>query len=216
MVHKLKVAPSIIAGDHARLGEEVRAIEVAGADILHLDIMDGHFVPNITFGPKVVEDLRKVSGLCFDCHLMLEKPCSMIEEFCRAGADRVSVHVEAKEPRRALELIKAQGKLGGIAINPETDVALLDEFLEIADFFVVMTVHPGFYGQSMIVEALDKVPIIKEKLKRLCRDCPVQVDGGVSPKNVELVARAMADEVVAGAGVFGATDYRTAIEALRG
>jgi len=212
----MKVAPSIIAGDHARLGEEVRAIELAGADMLHLDIMDGHFVPNITIGPKVVSDLRKVSNLCFDCHLMLEDPCSLIKEFCRAGADRVSVHVEAKEPKKAIEMIKAQGKLAGIAINPKTDVALLDEFVHVADFFVVMTVEPGFYGQKMIVKALDKVPIIKDKLSRLCRDSPVQVDGGISPENVALVAGAMADEVVAGASVFLAKDYRTAIKSLRG
>lgn len=212
----LKVAPSIIAGDQARLGEEVRAVSLAGADLIHIDVMDGHFVPNITLGPDVVKDLRKYSSLPFDCHLMLSEPERYVARFVEAGADRVSVHVEVSGVEEAIAEVKGLGRLAGIALNPETEVAEVpDRLLERADFVVVMTVHPGFYGQTMIFSALDKVQRLRKRIYCLGRDPVVQVDGGVNEENVALVAEAGADEVVAGAFVFKAGDYALAIRRLR-
>ncbi len=211
----LKVAPSIIAGNQARLGEEVRAIEAAGADLVHLDIMDGHFVPNLTLGPGVVKDLRKDTSLPFDCHLMLEEPERYVRAFAEAGADRISVHVEVPGAEAALREIRATGRQAGLAFNPDTPAAAGDPLLVLADFVVVMTVYPGFYGQQMIRPSLDKVPVLRDKVWALGRDPVIQVDGGVASDNVGLVAAAGATEVVAGAAVFKARDYRAAIEALR-
>jgi ribulose-phosphate 3-epimerase len=211
----LRVAPSIIAGDQSRLGEEVRAIEAAGADLVHLDVMDGHFVPNLTIGPGVVKDLRRHSTLPFDCHLMLSRPEPFLHAFAHAGADRITVHVEAEDPEGTLRAIRALGKAAGLAINPETPVARALPLLGLADVVLILTVHPGFYGQSMIPEALDKIAVVRDTARALGRAIVVQVDGGVAPGNAGRVARAGADEVVAGAAVFGAPDYRAAIEGLR-
>ncbi len=211
----LKVAPSVIAGDQARLGEEVRAIEAAGADLVHLDVMDGHFVPNLTLGPGVVKDLRKETSLPFDCHLMLDEPARYVRAFADAGADRISVHVEVPGAAAALREVRALGRLAGLAFNPDTPAAAGDGLLALADFAVVMTVYPGFYGQAMIRQALDKVPVLRDKFWALGRDPVIQVDGGVASDNVGIVAAAGATEVVAGAAVFKAREYRAAIEALR-
>jgi len=211
----LKVAPSVIAGDQARLADEVRAIEAAGADLVHLDIMDGHFVPNLTLGPGVVKDLRKATTLPFDCHLMLDEPHRFVRAFIEAGADRICVHVEVRTAEQALREVRAAGRLAGLAFNPDTPVTAAAGLLDLADFVVVMTVYPGFYGQTMIGEALDKVPALRDQLWALGRDPVIQVDGGVAPENVGLVAASGATEVVAGAAVFKSPDYRAAIEALR-
>jgi ribulose-phosphate 3-epimerase len=211
----LKVAPSVIAGDQAELGREVRAIDAAGADLVHLDVMDGHFVPNLTLGPGIVKDLRPHTHLPFDCHLMLADPGRYIDAFARAGADRISVHVEIPGVGDVLRAIRALGKQAGLVINPETPLSAMDPHLDAIDFALVMTVHPGFYGQKLIPEALDKVPLLRQTLRALKRDVPIQVDGGVTIDNVFRVARAGADEVVAGAAVFKAPDYRAAIQALR-
>lgn len=209
------IAPSIIAGDQSRLGAEVEAITEAGADMIHLDIMDGHFVPNITIGPGVVKDLRRHTSLPFDCHLMLTDPLHYIEPFAKAGADRIAVHIEAREVFESVMAIKKLGKLAGIAINPDTDPLSVRELCNYVDFFVVMTVNPGFYGQSMILSALDKISVLRQTAFALGRRPSIQVDGGVNTGNVGLVANAGADEVVAGAAVFKANDYRAAIEGIR-
>ena len=212
----LKVAPSLIAGDQARLGEEARAVELAGADLLHLDVMDGCFVPNITIGPGVVKALRPLVSLPFDCHLMLLHPERYVEAFAAAGADRISVHVEVEGADSAIRLIRSLGKSPGLAVNPETPVEQALSFVSAVDFFVVMTVHPGFYGQSMVHSSLDKVPILVQSMRALGRVPAVQVDGGVTVSNAALVEAAGATEVVAGAAVFKASDYRAAIAGLRG
>jgi ribulose-phosphate 3-epimerase len=209
------VAPSVIAGDQARLGAEVEAITAAGADLVHLDVMDGHFVPNLTMGPGVVKDLRRHSALPFDCHLMLSEPGRYVEAFARAGADRISIHVEVPGAAETLAAIRGLGKLAGLAINPETPAAAARDLLPSVDFLLVMTVHPGFYGQSLIPEALDKIAVLRDITAALGRRIPVQVDGGVTAGNAGRVTAAGADEVVAGAAVFKAADYRAAIDALR-
>ncbi len=211
----LKIAPSIIAGDQSDLGREVRAITDAGADLVHIDVMDGHFVPNLTVGPGVVKALRPHSPLPFDCHLMLSEPGRYVKAFADAGANRLSVHAEAQGAADALRAIRELRMVPGIAINPETPVDRLLRFFPLVDFVVVMTVHPGFYGQALIAEALDKVPVLKHHLRAFGRDVAILVDGGVSVGNAADVAAAGADEVVAGAAVFKAPDYRQAIEALR-
>lgn len=211
----LKVAPSVIAGNQAELGLEIKRIDEAGADLIHLDVMDGHFVPNLTMGPGVVKDLRSYTGLTFDCHLMLSQPGKYIEAFAKAGADRISVHVEVAGVGEVLKGIRALGKQVGLVINPKTPASAADRYLEDIDFLLVMTVEPGFYGQKLIFDALDKVPTLRQTLRTLGRDIPIQVDGGVTIENAYQIAQAGADEVVAGAAVFKAADYKAAISRLK-
>jgi ribulose-phosphate 3-epimerase len=211
----LRVAPSIIAGDQAELGREVRAITEAGADMIHVDVMDGHFVPNLTLGPGIMRDLRHHSTLPFDCHLMLSDPGRYVRAFAEAGADRLSVHVEVDGVGDVLDEIQRLGKLAGIAINPGTPIQALHPYLLLADFVVIMTVHPGFYGQRLIPEALDKVTALRNTLSALGRRIPIQIDGGVTVRNAPDIAVVGADEVVAGAAVFKASDYGEAIRALQ-
>ena len=211
----LKIAPSIIAGDQSELGREVREITAAGADLVHVDVMDGHFVPNLTMGPGMVKALRAHSPLPFDCHLMLSEPGRYVKAFADAGADRISIHAEIQGAADVLRAIRSLHKVPGIANNPETPVDRILKFFPLVDFVVVMTVHPGFYGQTLIAEALDKVPVLKHHLRAFGRDVAILVDGGVTVANAADVSAAGADEVVAGAAVFKAPDYRLAIEALR-
>ena len=213
----IKISPSILACDFNVLGHELENIKNAGADMAHLDVMDGMFVPNISFGMPVIESIRKNSDMVFDVHLMIEAPERYIENFLDAGADIVTFHIEATNcPEKCIEIIKARGKKAAISIKPKTKPEAIYPFLEKCDMILVMTVEPGFGGQSLIPEMLDKVREIKNKVNELGLSVDIQVDGGINEKNAPLAIAAGANVLVAGSSVFKASDRRMAISALRG
>lgn len=208
------IAPSMLSADFARLGEEVRAVAAAGADWVHLDVMDGHFVPNITFGPAVIRAMRGHTDLPFDAHLMIAPTDAYLAAFAEAGADRITVHVEATTHLdRTLQAIAALGRRAGVALNPATPESAVAYVLDRVDLVLVMTVNPGFGGQAFLPGQLDKI----RRLRRMIggRDIRIQVDGGVAPETAPAVIEAGADVLVAGSAVFGRPPYRVAIEALR-
>lgn len=213
---KTRIAPSVLSADFSRLGEELQDVVDAGADIIHLDIMDGHFVPNITIGPVVVRKLRKLTSLPFDCHLMIENPQNYIGAFLDAGADMISVHVEA-EPHlhRALAMIREGGASAGIAINPATSAESLADALESCDYVLVMTVNPGFGGQKFIKSAVSKVQRISGMIHERRLNVAIEVDGGIDSATTPAITRAGAEILVAGTAVFGQSDRRAAIDAIR-
>ena len=212
----IKIAPSILSADFARLGEEVRAVASAGADYIHIDVMDGHFVPNLTIGPLVVAAVRKVTDRPLDVHLMIENPDLYIPEFAKAGADIITVHQEAvPHLHRTVQLIKSLGKKAGVSINPATPVATLDVILDDLDLVLVMTVNPGFGGQGFITSGLDKIAALRREIDRRQLAVELEVDGGVKTDNIAGIAAAGADVFVAGSAVFGTADYAATIAALR-
>src|SRR5512139_1521592 len=212
----IKIAPSILSADFARLGEEVQAIAQAGADYIHVDVMDGHFVPNITIGPLVVEAVRKVTDLPLDVHLMIENPDRYIPEFARAGADLITVHQEAvPHLHRTVQLIRSLGKKAGVSINPATPTAALDVILDDLDLVLVMTVNPGFGGQGFIEGGLAKIAALRYEIDRRGLPVELEVDGGVKTDNIGRIAAAGANVLVAGSAVFGTTDYAATIKELR-
>jgi ribulose-phosphate 3-epimerase len=211
-----KIAPSILSADFARLGDEVRAVAAAGADYIHIDVMDGHFVPNITIGPLVVDAVRKVTELPLDVHLMIENPELYIPEFARAGSDIIVVHAEATHHlHRVIQLIKSFGKRAGVSLNPATPLNVLDYVLEDLDLVLLMTVNPGFGGQSFIEACLPKIHSLRAMLDKRGLETELEVDGGVKEDNIEMISHAGADVFVAGSAVFGSPDYAATIATLK-
>jgi ribulose-phosphate 3-epimerase len=212
----IKIAPSILSADFARLGEEVRAVARAGADYIHVDVMDGHFVPNLTIGPLVVAAVRKVTDLPLDVHLMIEAPDRYIADFASAGADLITVHQEAvPHLHRTVQLIKSLGKRAGVSINPATTASTLDVILDELDLVLVMTVNPGFGGQGFIASGLAKIATLRREIDRRGLTVELEVDGGVKIDNIGRIAAAGADVFVAGSAVFGSADYAATIGELR-
>ncbi len=217
MTRPTLVAPSLLAADFSRLGEEVRAIAAAGADWLHLDIMDGHFVPNISFGSGLVKALRRHCALPFDVHLMIAPADPYLAAFAEAGADLITLHPEAgPHLHRSLQTIRALGKRGGVVLNPGTPAAAVEPVLDLCDLILVMTVNPGFGGQSFIPSMLPKIAALRAMIDATGRDIRLEVDGGVTPATAPAIIEAGADVLVAGTAVFGAPDYAAAVAALRG
>jgi ribulose-phosphate 3-epimerase len=212
----IKIAPSILSADFARLGEEVQAVARAGADYIHVDVMDGHFVPNLTIGPLIVEAVRKVTDLPLDVHLMIEAPDRYIADFASAGADLITVHQEAvPHLHRTVQLIKSLGKRAGVSINPATPASTLDVILDELDLVLVMTVNPGFGGQGFIASGLAKIAALRREIDRRGLTVELEVDGGVKIGNIGRIAAAGADVFVAGSAVFGSADYAATIVELR-
>ena len=218
MPSSVRIAPSILAADFARLGEEVRAVEAAGADLLHVDVMDGRFVPNITIGPAVVAALRKVTKLPLDVHLMIVEPERYIDEFARAGADLISVHLEAAPHlHRLVQQIRHAGKKAAVAVNPHSPIDGLDVVLPDLDMVLIMSVNPGFGGQKFIEAVVPKIRALRAEIDRRGLTTDIEVDGGIDPDTAPVVVAAGATVLVAGSAVFHAPggDYRSAIRALR-
>ena len=211
-----KIAPSILSADFSRLGDEVRAVAAAGADYIHIDVMDGHFVPNITIGPLVVEAVRKVTDLPLDVHLMIDNPDLYVPEFAKAGADIIVVHAESTAHlHRTVQLIKSLGKKAGVSLNPATPLQYLDYILDELDLVLLMTVNPGFGGQSFIDACLQKIHSLRAMLDRRGLETELEVDGGVKTSNIERISHAGADVFVAGSAVFGSPDYAATIFELK-
>jgi len=211
-----KISPSILSADFSRLGEEVRAVEKAGADFIHVDVMDGHFVPNLTIGPSVVKAVKRCTSLPLDVHLMVQRPDDFLSDFAKAGANILTVHVEAvTHLHRTLSEIKKNGMRPGVSLNPSTPVCLIEPILDYADLVLVMSVNPGFGGQELIPEVLPKIREIRRLITRKGRPIELEVDGGIKVDNIGVVAEAGADIFVSGSGIFGTPDYAKTIAAMK-
>jgi len=210
------IAPSILSADFSRLGDEVKAVEAAGADIIHFDVMDGHFVPNITVGPLVLEAVRKITKLPIDAHLMIDHPDQYVAEFIKAGANYISVHVEAsRHLHRSIQLIRSLGAKAGIALNPHTPVASMGYILDEVDFILVMTVNPGFGGQKFIPAAFKKVAELDQMRREHKLNFQIEIDGGVKADNIAEISAAGVDIFVAGSAIFQSKDYADTIAQMR-
>jgi len=211
-----KIAPSILSADFSRLGEEVRRVEEAGADWIHVDVMDGAFVPNITVGPFILEAVRKVTALPLDVHLMIERPEQYISEFADAGTDIITVHFEAcTHLHRTIQAIKEKGKKAGVSVNPATPLVSIKYVLGDIDLLLIMSVNPGFGGQRFIPSALEKIKKARQMVDKIGANVSIEVDGGVKLENIGEVASAGADIFVSGSGVFGTKDYTETIQEMK-
>ena len=216
MNKNIQIAPSILSADFSRLGEEIRSVEIAGADVIHIDVMDGCFVPNITIGPLVVEAAKRVTDKVLDVHLMIVEPDKYIEQFALAGADWITVHVEAcRHLHRTVNEIKELGKKAGVVLNPATSLTALDYILEDVDLVMFMSVNPGFGGQSFIPSTLKKITALRRRIDELGLSAGIEVDGGISEKTIGSVAKAGANIFVAGSAVYGSDDYGKTISRLK-
>jgi ribulose-phosphate 3-epimerase len=217
MEHTIRIAPSILAADFACLAEAIQSAEAGGADYIHVDVMDGHFVPNITIGPPVIRSLRQVTDLPFDVHLMIDEPMRHVDAFAEAGASGLTVHVEATPNlHRILQRIRELGVRPGVSLNPSTPAIALSEVVNDVDLVLVMTVNPGFGGQSFIEHTLRKIAQVREMLDGTGREIDLEVDGGIGPQTAERVAAAGANVLVAGTAIFGAQEgVEAAIDAIR-
>ena len=212
----VEIVPSILSADFARLAEEIAKVERGGARLLHLDVMDGHFVPNLTIGPPVVESVRKITKLHLDCHLMIENPERYVETFVHAGADSVSVHYEAaRHLDGTLEMIRKAGAKAGVVLNPATPVAVLEEIAEVADYVLLMSVNPGFGGQKLIPYVLDKVRKLDTMRREKQLALTIEIDGGVHLENLAEVVRAGCDWVVTGSAIFHSADAEATVRQMR-
>lgn len=209
---KILIAPSILSADFAKLGEEIREVEQGACDLIHVDVMDGHFVPNLTIGPPVVKSLRKITSLPFDVHLMIDEPIRYVEDFRKAGSDYITIHVEAtRQVKETLEKIRTLGAKAGISLRPGTPLASIEPFLNFLDLVLIMTVEPGFGGQSFMPEMMEKVKTLRKNFSGL-----ISVDGGINTETAAVTRQAGADILVAGTAIFGQKDRAAAIRLLRG
>jgi len=213
----IKIAPSILSADFANLGEEIRRVEQAGADMIHIDVMDGHFVPNLTIGAPVVSSLRKVSKLPFDVHLMIDNPQDMLDQFITAGADIITIHAEtAPHLHRLLQTVKERGVQTGVSLNPSTPLTAVEEILGAVDMILIMTVNPGFGGQKFIAAMLDKISRLRQMITQRKLAVDIEVDGGIDTVTARQVVAAGANILVAGSAVYGSNDVAEAIRKIRG
>jgi len=215
----IKIAPSILSADFSKLGQEVAAVDAAGADYIHVDVMDGHFVPNLTIGPTVIKSIRKSTGKVFDVHLMIENPDKYVEAYAKAGADIITVHTESRQEnvRATLQKIKSLGKKCGLVIKPKTPASELEANMDLVDLILIMTVEPGFGGQSFMTDQLGKIKTVRAMIAKTGRDIDLEVDGGINAETAKLVIAAGANVLVAGSAVFtgNAADYAKNISALK-
>jgi ribulose-phosphate 3-epimerase len=213
----VKIAPSILSADFSKLGEEIKDVERGGADWIHIDVMDGHFVPNITIGPLIVEAVRPITKLTLDVHLMIENPDQYIEAFAKAGADYITVHAEAcTHLHRTIQLIKSFGVKAGVVLNPATSVSVLDYVLEDIDMVLLMSVNPGFGGQAFIPSVLDKIETVRSMIDEKGLDIDIEIDGGVNPETARLCVEKGATVLVAGSAIYNKADRKQAIADIRG
>lgn len=212
----IKIAPSILSADFSNLAMDIKKVEDAGCDMLHIDVMDGHFVPNITLGPLIIKSIKNKTNLPFDVHLMIENPDKYIDDFIEAGADILTVHSEAcKHLHRTIQYIKKKGIKAGVSLNPATSLRDIEYVLDDLDMVLIMTVNPGFGGQDFIMPMIKKIEALRKMIKERNLTIDIQVDGGIKPDNVHLVAQAGANVIVSGSAIFNSKDIKETVEALR-